>query len=58
MCRLSVSESPVANELGTARSTVAPFGTRPDVGTLTVTLEPSFAWAPKPLTTRLPWAMP
>ena len=43
---------------GDARSTVAPFGTRPTVGTLTVTLlAPSSEDAPKPPTVRLPWAM-
>ena len=51
----SIGSSPKA--LGTARSTRAPLGIRPEFMTLTVTLEPSAPSAPKPLTTRLPCAM-
>ncbi len=40
---------------GTARSTLAPFGTRPELGTLIEMREPSLPCTPKPLTTRLPW---
>ena len=39
---------------GTARSTVAPFGTRPELGTLRAMRDPSLPETPKPLTTRLP----
>ena len=49
--------SPCASCEGTARSTVAPFGMRPELGTLTVSFEPSLASTPKPLTIRLPWAI-
>ena len=43
--------------LATARSTVAPFGTRPTVGVLITTLLPSNPSAPKPPTIKLPCAM-
>ena len=55
--KLKVTESPCASCEGTARSTVAPFGMRPELGTLTVSLEPSVPSTPKPETIRLPCAM-
>ena len=41
---------------GTTRSTVAPFGIRPTVGTFTVNDLPSSPEAPSPPTTKLPCA--
>ena len=55
--RFSTMASCVRNSLGTARSTVAPFGIRPALGIFTVTFEPSAPDAPKPPTTRLPCAI-
>ena len=57
LLRLRITASPCASCEGTARSTVAPLGIRPELGTLTVSLEPSLASTPKPLTIKLPWAM-
>ncbi|MNE38805.1 hypothetical protein D3C80_1327170 [compost metagenome] len=54
--RLKVMVSPWEKEFGTSRSTVAPLAMRPTVGVLTTTLEPSAPSAPRPPTTRLPWA--
>ncbi len=42
--RFRMIESPCASCEGTARSTVAPFGMRPELGTLTVSFEPSVAF--------------
>src|SRR5690606_16235899 len=56
-CRLRVRSPPASSTLGRARSMVAPLGMRPVLGMLTATREPSRPWAPKPPTTRLPWAM-
>ena len=47
----------MAKFVGTARSTVAPFGTRPELGTFKAMREPSLPETPKPLTTRLPCPM-
>ena len=55
--RLRVTKSPCESCEGTARSTVAPFGMRPELGTFTVSFEPSVPSTPKPLTIRFPWAM-
>ncbi len=43
----------VGQRIGQARSTVAPLGIRPTLGTFTETREPSLPCAPKPLTIRL-----
>ena len=56
VCRFSTSESAVPSVEGTVRSTVAPFGTRPVLGTFTDTREPSSPSMPNPPTTRLPCA--
>ena len=50
-----ISCSAVANGLSTIRSTVAPAGMRPDVGTPMATFEPA-AEASMPVVVRLPWA--
>ncbi len=55
--KLSVTESPCAICEGTARSTVAPFGMRPELGTFTVSFDPSVPSTPKPLTMRFPCAI-
>ena len=55
--RLRISDSVVPSAVGTMRSTVAPFGTRPVLGTLTDTREPSSPATPKPPTMRLPCAI-
>ena len=57
LLRFRMIASPCARLDGTAFSTVAPFGMRPELGTLTVSFEPSAASAPKPLTIRLPCAI-
>jgi hypothetical protein len=55
--RFNTIESPCDSCEATARSMVAPLGMRPELGTLTVSFEPSLPSTPKPLTMRLPWAM-
>ncbi len=55
--RFSTSASAVPSAEGTSRSTVAPFGTRPVLGMLTDTREPSLPEMPRPPTTRLPCAI-
>jgi len=55
-CRFSMTLS-LALDDGTERSTMAPDGIRPPLGALTEIREPSRPDAPKPLTTRLPWAI-
>ena len=55
--KFSTSASAVPSADGTMRSTVAPFGTRPVLGTFTVTREPSSPCTPNPPTTRLPCAI-
>ena len=57
VCRFSVTRGADAKSLGTSRSTVAPPGTRPALGTLSAMREPSRPSTPKPLTTRLPCAI-
>ena len=53
----SSTVSPLSKSEGISRSTVAPLGMRPEVGVLTVTLEPLLPVAFKPPTTSCPWAM-
>ncbi|KAG1433261.1 hypothetical protein G6F57_022290 [Rhizopus arrhizus] len=57
LCRFRVMSPPLASGSGRARSTVAPLGMRPTLGTFTETREPSLPCAPKPPTIRLPWAI-
>ena len=56
-CRFNTRASPRLNADGALRSTEAPPGIRPLLGTFTVTFEPSLPEAPNPPTTTLPWAM-
>ena len=46
--RFMTSAGALPKGLATVRSTVAPLGMRPAAWVLTVTLEPSAPWAPKP----------
>ena len=55
--RLSITNDSVPKSVGTSRSTVAPLGMRPALGTLTLTREPSLPATPKPLTITLPCAI-
>ena len=55
--KLSTIASPCEIAEFTDFSTVAPFGMRPELGTLTVSLDPSVPSTPKPLTIRLPCAI-
>ena len=57
VCRFSSTSALVANPLATLRSTIAPPGIRPALGMFPEIREPSLPDAPKPPTTRLPWAM-
>src|SRR5690606_26555830 len=55
--RFQRSTSDWSNPVCTIRSTLAPSGMRPTVGTLTVSLEPSRPETPRPPTARLPCAI-